>query len=122
MTTQPTLVPVTLSQASMPITQTYPSPPPIYSVPNSTTLQLLNPWQMQARVEQIIPHSDKLNPGLNLESEAAKIRNNINQFENVNLPQNKLAEPIQSKEEPITINKPTNTPNKDFRKQDGSHD
>jgi len=41
---------------------------------------------MQARVEQTIPHSDKLHPKLNLELEAAKIRNNINQFENVNLP------------------------------------
>ena len=56
---------------------------------------------MQARVEQTIPHSNKLHPKLNLESEAAKIRNNTNQFENVNLLQNKLVEPIQSKEEPI---------------------
>ena len=43
---------------------------------------------MQARVEQTVPHSDQLHPRLNLESEAAQIRNEINHFENVNLPQN----------------------------------
>ena len=120
--TQPTSMPVVISQAPIPIIQTYSSPPPIHSVPNSTTLQLLNPWQMQARVEQIIPHSDKLNPRLNLESEAAKIRNNINQFENVNLPQNKPVEFNQFKEEPITKNNLLNTPNVDFKNQDGSYD
>ena len=78
--TQPTSMPVVISQAPIPITQTYSSPPPIHSVPNSTTLQLLNPWQMQARVEQTVPHSNQLHPRLNLESEAAQIRNNINQF------------------------------------------
>ena len=71
MNTQRASVPVTISQAPIPKTQTYSSPPPIHSVPNSTTLQLLNPWQMQARVEQTIPCSDKLHPRLNLESEAA---------------------------------------------------
>ena len=84
--TQPTSMPVAILQVPIPITQTYSSPPPIHSVPNSTTLQLLNPWQMHARVEQTIPHSDKLHPRLHLESDAAKIRNNINPFENVNLP------------------------------------
>ena len=77
---------------------------------------------MQARVEQIIPHSDKLHPRLDLESEAAKIRKNINQFENVNLPQNKPVESNQFKEALLTTNNFTNTPNVDFKNQDGSCD
>ena len=71
---------------------------------------------MPAKVEQqTVPHSNQLHPNLNLESEAAKIRNNINQFENVNLPQNKLVEPIKT-------NKLVNPPDMDFKNQDGSYD
>jgi len=36
--TQPTLIAVVISQTPIPITQTYSSPPPIHSVPNSTIL------------------------------------------------------------------------------------
>ena len=56
-----------------------------------------------------------MDPNLNLESEAAGIRNNINQFENVNVPQNKFTEPIKT-------NKLVNPPDTDFQNQDGSYD
>ena len=70
---------------------------------------------MQARAEQTVPHSNQLHPRLNLESEAARIRNNINQFENVNLPKNKLVEPIKT-------NNSSNPPNVDLRNQDRSYE
>ena len=45
-----------ISQAPIPIPQSYSSPPPpIHSVPNSATLQLLNPWQIQAQNKLVEP-------------------------------------------------------------------
>ena len=71
---------------------------------------------MQAKVEwQTIPQNHQLDPTLNLESEAAWIRNNINQFKNVKLPQNKFTEPIKT-------NMLVNPPDIDFQNQDGSYD
>ena len=53
---------------------------------------------MQANVEwQTLPQDNQLDPRLNLESEAARIRNNINQFENIYVPQNKFTEPVKTK-------------------------
>ena len=69
---------------------------------------------MQTRAEQTVPHCTQLYPNLNLESAAARMRNNINQFENVNLPQNKLVEPIKT-------NKLADPPDMDFRNQDVSY-
>ena len=93
------------------MTQAYSLPPPIHSAPHSTStiFTLLNPWQMQAKAEQAIPHSGQLHPKLNLESDAARIRNNINRLEDLNMSKNKPIEPIQSKEEP------TNTKIEDFK-------
>ena len=55
---------------------------------------MLNPGQKQANVEQqTFPQDDQLYLHLNLESEVARIRNNINKFENVNAPYNKITEP-----------------------------
>ena len=71
---------------------------------------------MPAKVEQqTVPQNNQLHPNLNLESEAARIRNNINQFENVNMPQNKFIEPIKT-------NKLVNPPDSDFQNQDESYD
>ena len=71
---------------------------------------------MQAKVkQQTVSQNHQLDPNLNLESEAARIRNNINQFENINLPQNKFIEPIKT-------NKLENPPDMDFKNQDGSYD
>ena len=71
---------------------------------------------MQANVEQqTLPQDNQLDPNLNLESEAAQIRNNINQFENVNVPQNKFTEPIKT-------NKLVNPPDTDFQNPDGTFD
>ena len=71
---------------------------------------------MQANVEQqTLPQDNQLDPNLNLESEAARIRNNINQFENVNVPQNKFTEPIKT-------NKLVNPPDTDFLNTDGTFD
>ena len=97
--------PTHTSQIPITISQSYTTPPPqinpqsfsapqdhsVHNIPDGTTLQLLNPWQMQAKVErQTLPQDNQLDPSLNLESEAARIRNNINQFENVNVPQTNL--------------------------------
>ena len=89
--TKPTSIPVVISQAPTPKTQDYSLPPPMYSALHSTStpFTLLNPWQMQAKAEQAIPHSGKLHPKLNLESDAARIRNNINKLEDLNMYKNK---------------------------------
>ena len=95
--------PTQISQIPISVPQSFATSPPIvhpqsfsspqahvhsiHSIPNGPTLQLLNPWQMQANVDQqTLPQDNQLDPNLNLESEAARIRNNINQFENVIVP------------------------------------
>ena len=71
---------------------------------------------MQAKVErQTLPQDNQLDPSLNLESKAARIRNNINKFENANVPQNKFTEPIKT-------NKLVNPPDTDFQNPDGTVD
>ena len=69
----------------------------VHNIPDGTMLQMLNPWQKQTNMErQTIPQDNQLDPRLNLESETTRIRNNINQFENVNVPQNKFTEPVKT--------------------------
>ena len=59
----------------------------IHDIPDNTTLPMLNPWQKQSNFErQKFPQDNKLDSRLNLESDAAKIRSNISQFENINTP------------------------------------
>ena len=77
---------------------------------------MLNPWQKQANIErQILPQDNQLDPRLNLESEAARIWNNINQFEKVNVPQNKFTEPVKT-------NKLVNLSDIEFQNPDGTID
>ena len=60
---------------------------------------MLNPWQKPANVEQqTLPQGNQLDPHLNLESKAVRIRNKIDQFENVKIPQNKFTEPTKTNE------------------------
>ena len=59
----------------------------IHDIPDNTTLPMLNPWQKQSNFEQQkFPQDNQLDSRLNLESDAARIRSNINQFENVHTP------------------------------------
>merc|ERR1712240_606258 len=72
------------------VTQPLPQSPPthhnhsVHSIPENTTLPMLTLWQRQSMFDRkFFSQNNHIDPRLNLESDTAKIRNNINSFENV---------------------------------------
>ena len=62
----------------------------VHNIPENTTLPMLNPWQKQSIFERKnFPQNNHIDPRLNLESDASRIRNNINSFENIPTPYEK---------------------------------